>query len=396
MLNTLISVLWFLLIFLIVVVSHEFGHFIIARANGIHVAEFFVGFGPTLIHWTIGGTKYSIKLLPLGGACVFDVEDDLEDAITRRGEKISEKSGYVSETGNSTAEEISGAESKDINRDAKEAADDHKYGMPYLEASVWKRLAVTVAGPLFNIILGFIISFILVNLIAIRDPVATDVIDGGAAQAAGILPGDRIISLNGQKICLYEDIMLFNALFNGGDVLTVYERDGVRGSVVITPQYNEEEGRYLLGISNADFVELHGADAFKYAWYEMRYNLKATYGSLFMLIRGRVKTKDVSGPVGIAVNVVGKTYEETKQYGFSTVLVNMMNIALMLTVNLGILNLLPIPALDGGKLIFLLIEIIRGKPVPRDKEAIVNFIGVIFFIVLMVLVFFNDIRNIFF
>ena len=93
--RTLGSILFAVLMFEIIIVIHEFGHFIIARANGIHVAEFFVGFGPTLIHWTIGGTKYSIKLLPLGGACVFDVEDDLEDAITRRGEKISEKSGFL-------------------------------------------------------------------------------------------------------------------------------------------------------------------------------------------------------------------------------------------------------------------------------------------------------------
>ena len=391
MLNTIVSVLWFLLIFCIVVISHEMGHFLIAKANGIHVVEFFIGFGPTLIKWNKGGTKYSIKLLPLGGACVFEGEDDPEDTLKNagKGKSVSENAAYGSEGFKADVEKTEGSETV-------KSGQDKKYGSSFTEANAWRRLAVIIAGPVFNVVLGFIIAFIMVNLIAIRDPVATEIIPGGAAEEAGLIPGDRIISLNGQRICLYEDIVLFNALSDHKNVLVVYERDGERKSAVLVPKYDEAEGRYLIGIANSSFVELKGLDAFKYTWYEMRYNFKMTYGSLFMLVRGRVKTTDVSGPVGIAVNVVGETYAQTKQYGFSTVLVNMLNIALMLTVNLGVLNLLPIPALDGGRLIFILLEIIRGKPVPREKEALVHFIGMIFFIILIVLVFFNDIRNIFF
>jgi len=391
MLNTIVSVLWFLLIFCIVVISHEMGHFLIAKANGIHVVEFFIGFGPTLIKWNKGGTKYSIKLLPLGGACVFEGEDDPEDTLKNagKGKPVSENAAYGSEGSKADSEKTESSETV-------KSGQNKKYGSSFTEASAWRRLAVIIAGPFFNIVLGFIIAFIMVNLVAIRDPVATEIIPGGAAEEAGLLPGDRIISMNGQRICLYEDIVLFNALSDHKNVLVVYERDGERKSAVLVPKYDEEEGRYLIGIANSSFVELKGLDAFKYTWYEMRYNFKMTYGSLFMLVRGRVKTTDVSGPVGIAVNVVGETYAQTKQYGFSTVFVNMLNIALMLTVNLGVLNLLPIPALDGGRLIFILLEIIRGKPVPRDKEALVHFIGMIFFIILIVLVFFNDIRNIFF
>ena len=391
MLNTIVSVLWFLLIFCIVVISHEMGHFLIAKANGIHVVEFFIGFGPTLIKWNKGGTKYSIKLLPLGGACVFEGEDDPEDTLKNagKGKSVSENAAYGSEGFKADVEKTEGSETV-------KSGQDKKYGSSFTEANAWRRLAVIIAGPVFNVVLGFIIAFIMVNLIAIREPVATEIIPGGAAEEAGLIPGDRIISLNGQRICLYEDILLFNALSDHKNVLVVYERDGERKSAVLVPKYDEAEGRYLIGIANSSFVELKGLDAFKYTWYEMRYNFKMTYGSLFMLVRGRVKTTDVSGPVGIAVNVVGETYAQTKQYGFSTVLVNMLNIALMLTVNLGVLNLLPIPALDGGRLIFILLEIIRGKPVPREKEALVHFIGMIFFIILIVLVFFNDIRNIFF
>ncbi len=114
-----------------------------------------------------------------------------------------------------------------------------------------------------------------------------------------------------------------------------------------------------------------------------------------MLFQGRVGRQDVAGPVGIAVNVVGKTYDQAKEYGWQSVVLNMLNITLLLSVNLGILNLLPVPALDGGRLVFLLLEVIRGKPVPPEKEGMVHFIGLMFFMVLMVVIFFNDLVNIF-
>ena len=147
----------------------------------------------------------------------------------------------------------------------------------------------------------------------------------------------------------------------------------------ISPQYDEASGIYLLGVMNADFVEPSGFETLKYAWYEMRYSVKATYKSLGMLVRGRVSREDVAGPVGIAVNVVGKTYDTAKDYGWQSVAVSMMNIVLMLSVNLGILNLLPIPALDGGRLVFLFLEVIRGKPIPPEKEGMVHFVGLMFF-----------------
>ena len=114
-----------------------------------------------------------------------------------------------------------------------------------------------------------------------------------------------------------------------------------------------------------------------------------------MLFRSKVTRQDVAGPVGIAVNVVGKTYDTAKEYGWQSVLLSMLNITLMLSVNLGILNLLPVPALDGGRLVFLLVEVIRGKPVPPEKEGMVHFVGLMFFMVLMVVIFFNDLSNIF-
>lgn len=349
----MVTLILFIVIFGVVVISHEFGHFLLAKANGIHVVEFSVGMGPSLFSFQKGDTKYALKLLPLGGACMFEGEDGLE---TKEGE-IGEGS--------------------------------------FLNASVWGRISTVVAGPFFNFILAFIIALVMVNLIVIRDPVATEVVEGGAAVEAGLQNGDRILSLNGEKVYLYEEILLFTQLYSGGEVEVEFERDGEVVSTILSPKYDEASGRYMLGISNADFVELKGLDGIKYAWYEMRYSIKMTYKSLGMLLRGKVTRQDVAGPVGIAVNLVGKTYENTKEYGWQNVLVNMLNITLMLSVNLGILNLLPIPALDGGRLVFLLVEVIRGKPVPPEKEGMVHFIGLMFFMALMVFLFFNDLSNIF-
>lgn len=348
------TLILFIVIFGVVVISHEFGHFLLAKANGIHVVEFSVGMGPTLLHFTKGDTKYSLKLLPIGGACMFEGEDGL--AI---------KEGEVSEGS-------------------------------FLNAPVWGRISTVVAGPLFNFILAFAIALIMVNMVVLRDPIATEVLDGGAAMEAGLQNGDRILSLDDEKIYLYEEIQMFTQLkYDGGEVTVRYERDGVESEVILTPKYDESTGRYMLGISNAEFVELKGADGFKYAYYEIRKCVKMTYQSLAMMVQGKVAREDVAGPVGIA-NMVGETYEEAKEYGWQNVLVNMMNITMVLSVNLGILNLLPFPALDGGRLVFLLVEVVRGKPVPPEKEGMVHFVGLMFFMVLMVFILFNDISNVFF
>ncbi len=351
------TLILFILIFGVVVIAHEFGHFLLAKANGIHVVEFAVGMGPNLISTEKGGTKYSLKLFPIGGACMFEGEDGL-----------NEREGEPSEGS-------------------------------FNKASVWGRISTVVAGPFFNFILAFIVAFIMVNMsdvFAIRDSVATQVSEGGGAEAAGMQAGDLILSINGEKVRLYQEISLFmQASYRGGDLEIVYERDGERFTTTLTPQYDEGMGTYLLGVMNGEFREPKGIETLKYAWYEMRYSVKATYKSLGMLLRGRVSREDVAGPVGIAVNVVGKTYDEAKNYGWQSVVISMLNIVLMLSVNLGILNLLPVPALDGGRLVFLFLEVIRGKPVPPEKEGMVHFVGLVFFMVLMVFIFFNDLVNIF-
>lgn len=353
----MMTLIWFIVIFGVVVIAHEFGHFLLAKAGGIHVVEFSVGMGPTLCSVQKKGTKYSLKLFPIGGACMFEGEDGLN---LKEGE------------------ESQGS---------------------FLKANVWRRISTVLAGPVFNFILAFLIAFIMVNMtgiIAIRDPIASQVAEGSGAQAAGLQDGDRILSINGEKMRLFTEIPLYmQTSYTGGELEMVYERDGIEYTAMVTPQYDAASGIYVLGIMNEAFLQPKGVETFKYAWYEMRYSVKYAYKSLGMIFRGRISRQDIAGPVGIAVNVVGKTYDEAKEYGWQSVLLNMLNIMLMLSVNLGILNLLPVPALDGGRLVFLLLEVIRGKPVPPEKEGMVHFVGLMFFMVLMVVIFFNDLSNIF-
>lgn len=351
--TTFMTFILFILIFGVVVISHEFGHYLIAKANGIHVVEFSIGMGPTIFSWKKKETKYSVKLLPLGGACMFEGEDGLN---TKEGENTEGS---------------------------------------FLHAKVWSRISTVLAGPIFNFILGVIIALILAGVMVFYDPVVSEVIDGGAAQQAGLQAGDVIVALNGDRVYLRDEVTLFNRVNNGKEFTLEYERDGQRYTVTMTPTLNEATGSYAMGIYIGKPLKAEGLDVLKYAWYEIRYCVRSTWQSLGLMVRGQVKRDEVAGPVGIAVNVVGKTYTQAKQYGWETVALNMGYITLLLTINLGILNLLPIPALDGGRLVFLLVEVVRGKPVPPEKEGMVHFIGLVFFMILMVVVFFNDLRNIF-
>lgn len=353
----------FVLVFGIVVLSHEFGHFIIAKANGIHVVEFSVGMGPTICSFKRKETVYALKLLPIGGACMFEGEDGLEA-------KKSEENGDAA----ATPVDDSGS---------------------FLKANVWARIATVVAGPLFNFILAFVFAVILVSVSPTDRPEVLDIVENSAAQEAGIAAGDTIVSIDGERMYLFRDISLMMAINKGEAIDIVLERDGQKIETVLTPRLNEETGTYAIGIYGGVYEDSEGLGVFRDAFYEMRYWVRSTYKSLGMLITGNFNKEDVSGPVGIAVNVVGKTYEEAKEYGTKSVVLSMMNIVLLLSVNLGILNLLPLPALDGGRLVFMLIEVVRGKPVPPEKEGIVHFVGMVFFLILMVVVLFNDIVNIF-
>ncbi len=371
------TIILFIIILGIVVISHEFGHFIVARANGIHVVEFAVGMGPTLFHIDGKATRYSIRLLPIGGACVFDGLDGLEGETEKKKEQTSEKSEGIGRTGDS------------------DFHPEFDQGGSFLDASIWARITTIFAGPLFNLILGVLIAFIMVGWNGTDLPEIQAIMEDSAAQEAGLMAGDIITNMDGEEIHLYREISLNSALNSKGKPMTItYERNGEANTVTLVPKYSEEDQRYYIGLMGSGrYVECKGLDILKYGFYESRFIVNNTLKSLLMLVTGNLNKNDVSGPVGVA-SYVGEAYEEVKDYGASAVIFTTLNFILILAINLGIMNLLPIPALDGGRLVFLLIELIRGKPMPPEKEGMVHFAGMVLFFVIMILVMYNDIMKI--
>ena len=346
----IISIIIFFIIFGVLVTSHEFGHFIIAKAGGIRVNEFFVGMGPTLWKKQKGETLYSIKLLPIGGACVFDGMDPVEE----------EKDGY----------------------------DEHSF----LNAPVWRRIATLFAGPFANFIIAYLLAVILVSFSAWNFPVINQLTEDSAAAEAGMQAGDKIISVDGEKVYMAGEVTLISQFAEGSPMEIVYERDGEQQETTLVPKYSEEAGRYYMGVYLGEYGEIKGAEALKYAWYEVRYYFKTTYRSLALLVKGKLSADDVSGPVGM-VKIVDDAYEEVRPFGLSAVILTMMSLTVLLSVNLGVMNLLPLPALDGGRLVFQFIEVIFGKPVPPEKEGFVHMVGMVALLGLMVFVLFNDITK---
>lgn len=342
------SIIVSILIFSIIVLFHELGHFLLAKANGIRVNEFCLGLGPTLFGVTKGETKYSIKLLPFGGACMMEGED--------------------------------------------ESSNDQR---AFNNKSVWARISVVFAGPFFNFIMAFFFAIILIGAVGYDKPVLNDVLEGYAAENAGMQAGDEIISMNGRNIHFYREISVYSMTHPGEDVEIVYKRDGEKKTTTLVPQLDEETGRYLYGFSGSSGRERGGIlETIKNAFFEVRYWIYTTVESLKMLLSGSVSVNELSGPVGIVKNI-GDTYDSSKSDGYFYVFLNMLNWAILLSANLGVMNLLPLPALDGGRLVFLIIEAIRRKRISPDKEGMVHLVGIVLLMLLMVVVMFNDIRKIF-
>lgn len=353
----LVTLIVFVLVFSVVVVAHELGHFLIAKLNGITVVEFAIGMGPTILKFTKGGTRYVLRLLPLGGACMFEGEDG-----------------------------VYSAQDKEEHAPKQEGA--------FNEANIWARIATVFAGPFFNIILAFLLSLIVVGFSGIVKPTISGLMDNYPAQEAGLEVGDVITKINGERVYLQGEVSLISSL-NKGEALEIeYTRDGEKYETTLLPKFSEEDNRYYIGFTIGEHVKCQGAQLVSYSAHTVRYWLKTTIKSLLMLVQGELSKDDLSGPVGIAVTI-DETIEETKQYGVPTVVLTMINFAVLLSVNLGVMNLLPIPALDGGRLLFMLIELVRGKPIPPEKEGVVHFIGFVALMILMVFVMYNDIARIF-
>jgi len=336
-----------ILVFGLIIFIHELGHFLLAKANKIRVDEFSIGMGPRLFSFVKGETRYSLKLLPLGGSCMMG-EDDADD--------MSEGS--------------------------------------FNSKSVWARMSVIVAGAVFNFILALIFSMIVIGYTGYDEPVISGVMEGYPAEAAGLQAGDRIVKINNKKINIFREITYYIMMNPGEELDVVYKRGGEKHTATITPK-QDESGNYYMGITaSTEYTKANLLTATQYGAYEVKFWISTTIESLKMLVTGEVGTDQLSGPVGI-VDVVDDTYKESKNYGAVVVIMQMLNIGILLSANLGVMNLLPLPALDGGRLVFLIVEAIRGKRVPPEKEGWVHAAGMVLLLALMAFVMYNDIVKLF-
>ena len=336
-----------ILLFGFIVFFHELGHFLLARKQGIRVDEFWIGMGPTLMHKKIGETDYCLKAFPIGGACMMG-EDDAED--------FSEGS--------------------------------------FNSKSPLQRISVIAAGPLFNFILAFVCGFIFICLVGIDRPVISGVAENMPAMEAGLQAEDKIVEINGKNIHIFREISLINMVHPGEEMQVTYERDGKRNTVILTPVYDKDAGVYMMGVYSNGYERGTIGEVIRYSFYEIKYWIDMTLDSLKMLFTRQVGVDKLSGPVGV-VNAVDQTYQVSKSGGVYLVFLNMIRMAILLSANLGVMNLLPIPALDGGRLLFLAIELVRGKRVPPEKEGYVHMLGMMFLLALMAFVVFNDLKRIF-
>lgn len=420
------------IIFSVLVLFHELGHFLLAKKNGIVVQQFSLGMGPTLVSTQKGDTQYCLKLLPLGGSCMMLGED--EDSQTPGS---------------------------------------------FNSASVWGRIAVIAAGPIFNFIMAFILSVIIVAMMGYVPSKVLKVSKESPAYAAGLREGDQITKFQGYSIDIGQDLntwLALNELKDAPIEMTV-KRDGKKQKISYQPETTK---KYLMGFNRGDTEKLEVAslikgmplekagvqagdviteidgtvidtqedyeryvqehpledipldityehkgkiqrititpasrtqvalgfnynvgrekasswNVLKYAALEVKYWIRTTVVSLGKLFSGQFGIRDLSGPVGV-VDVIGDTYEAAKPEGGMIVWASMLNIAVLLSANLGVMNLLPIPALDGGRLIFLILEAIRRKPVNRQAEAMIHMAGFVLLMALMFVVMYHDIVKLF-
>ncbi len=322
------------------VLVHELGHFICAKRFNVLVHEFSIGMGPKLFSFGKGETKYSLRLLPLGG--------------------------YVKLEG--------------------EGAEESNNPRSFSNLTPFKRIIVLVSGALMNLILGWLI-FAVVNLNAGITPALVREISPDYKNVQTVLePGDEILKLNSSSIHTFDDVSLFMSRFKGGDINIKYKRDGKVFKEAFTPI--KENGRYLLGITFMPQKATVLSSA-KYAIYDTIYTSKAVFLAVGDLITGRQGLDSLSGPVEI-VSVIDTVTSSQNQSGYT--LLSILLLFAMITVNLGIFNLLPFPALDGGSIIFNLYELIFRKKIKQEIVGYVGFIGFALLMLLAVYVTVGDIR----
>ena len=376
----------------IIILIHEFGHFIFAKLFGVGVLEFSLGMGPRIISFVKNNTRYSWKAIPLGGSCAMLGEDSAGSGdFTEYGAKVDNEKGTI---------DFDGVIYKKDEIDAKSIN----------KKSPLQKMIITFSGPLFNFLLAFILIIPIVLYTGADIPIIKSVAENSAASMATPFPleeGDKIIGMqtgsDKTDISFYREVLLFMQL-HANDfeeknelILVTFERDGRVLKTLLQPKYDEEYQRSLIGVTFNNEIKKpsNALGLLDFSIREFKWNAYAVIRGLKMLFTGGVGMKDMSGPVG-TVAFMGETIEMAKSYSVFSMLYTIAQLMILISINLGIMNLLPIPALDGGRILLYAIEMITGKPIDQKIEGMVNGAGMIFLLVLMALILGNDILKLFY
>ena len=355
----MVYILAAILIFGVLIVVHELGHFLAAKACGVRVNEFSVGMGPQLLHTVRGETEYSLRLLPLGGFCAMAGEDDDcddKDSLYRQ--------------------------------------------------SIWKQFIIFVAGAAMNFLVGFLIilalysgakGFLTADIMALEPEFPQQ-------GENGIMLGDTIYAINGERVYLRSDVSLIMELIASGD--DTMELTVLRGGEKLTrtlhkQTYTDENGKEFraYGFSYGGMVEATPLLRLKYSWYQTLDYVRLVRVSLQMLLSGSAGVKDLSGPVGIVSTITEVGKETEAEAGFAAAMENVLFFAAMIAVNLAVMNLLPLPALDGGHVLFLLVNAVSmllfKREIPRKYLNAVSGVGFAALMALMLFITLQDILKLF-
>lgn len=375
-----------IIMFLVMISLHEFGHFIFGKLLGFNVLEYAIGFGPAIFKKRTQKTLYSLRIVPFGGFCRFAGEDEND----------------MAEEGN------------------------------FNEQPCYKRVIVLAAGAVFNVILGFVLfCFIVGAAKEYNTNVIENVVSGTYLADADIRSGDKIVNINGKNIGMYQDIQLYTSNLQGGEKLDVtVVRDGEKKKATIEPskQYvkitygensaiyeetindnytkkeipygdnlakddslvgkSREVQRFILGVQ-PQREKITAVNLLPQSFRMTKFVVKLLYRTVWELVTGKGSMEQISGPVGVVKEV------DNAVHSGSNALMYVLNLVALLTINLGVFNLLPLPALDGGRLLFVVIEWVRGKPVSREKEGLVHTVGFLILIGFMIFVSYRDILKLF-
>lgn len=375
----IITLLAAVFVFGAVIAIHEFGHFAVAKLCGVQVNEFSIGMGPVLLKKMHHGTQYSLRALPVGGFVALEGEESPESQQAEREERsdleerpLSQRSGADSSPngGASNGEELS-----------------QPTGKPLNEAPVWQRALIMAAGACMNFLLGFVVMAIL--LAAQNEPITSRVIyaveDGALCGQTGLEAGDKVLAVNGRR-CFVANDMLYE-LMRTEDYSASFTvlRDGKKVELprVQFDTWQDEDGETHMSLGFTVYgIKKTPVNVIKEAWNSVLYYGRIIFTSLMDLLRGRESINDLSGPVGI-VTAIG----QAASYGWQ----DLLELLVLITVNLGIFNLLPFPALDGGKVVFLLIEGVTGHAVPEKIQSGLTLAAFALLFALMIFATYNDI-----